>query len=275
MATPSPDQAVGGKSQNGDTQATEGEQEGGPRRSWASVAAGGKPAKGTSGPAKGLNGRIPEEILAKLREQTEDCIIIDPEVLERCRSRRKLTLFGRFLGRSLPLELLKRNLSRLWNGIDRFAASDMSGGYYLFRFEKEEDMVHALTKGPWTIQGRVLHLIPWRNNFRPSAEAFTSAPVWIQLHNLPQEYWELEALVPVAGYFGKPLRVDETTMDHTRSRFARVCVEIELEKPLKKAVWLGPKEDKVDLRVVYENIPMFCYRCGGIGHRAGWLRTYE
>ncbi|XP_073009146.1 uncharacterized protein [Typha latifolia] len=180
--------------------------------------------------ANGTNRRIPEEILEKLREQIEECIIIDPEVLEKCRSRWKLTLFGRFLGRSIPLEMLKRTLIRLWNGIDKFAASDMSG--------------------------------------EPTAEAFTSALVWIQLHNLPQEYWELEALVPVAEYFGKPLRVDETTLDHTRSKVCRVCVEIDLQKPLKKAVWLGPKEDWVDLRVVYENIPVFCYLCGKIGHRA-------
>ncbi|XP_072994805.1 uncharacterized protein [Typha latifolia] len=158
------------------------------------------------------------------------------KVLERCRGKWWRTLFGRFLGREIPLE-------RLWRGIERFSVSDMEEGYYVFRFDNEEDMLYALSNGPWTIMGMVLNLIPWRNNFWLTAEAFTTAPIWIQLPNLPKEYWELEALILVAAYFGKSLRVDETTLDHTWNRFAQVCVEIDLAKPLKMVVWLGPKED--------------------------------
>ncbi|XP_073002499.1 uncharacterized protein [Typha latifolia] len=230
-------------------------------RSWASVAAGSKRA-----PVK--PGAIPAEILVKLRNQLKDSVVIEPEVLEKCRERWKLSLFGSFLGKGIPLVRMKTLLGKLWVAIEGFSISDMAEGYYVFRFEKEEDLNHVLTNGPWTIQGQVLNLIPWRNNFRPSPEAFTTAPSWIQLHNLPQEYWELEALIPVAAFFGRPLRVDETTLDHTRSRFARVCIEADLSKPLKTAVWLGPKEERVDHRVMYESIPKFCFKCGTIGHKA-------
>ncbi|XP_072993767.1 uncharacterized protein [Typha latifolia] len=229
-------------------------------RSWASVAAGCRKAKAKPG-------SIPAEILAKLRHQLEDSVVIEPEVLEQCRQRWKLTLFGRFLGKGIPMVWLKTRLAMLWEGIEGFSISDMAEGYYVFRFEKQEDLDHVLTNGPWTVQGQVLNLIPWRNNFRPSPEAFTSAPVWIQLHNLPQEYWELEALIPVAAFFGKPLRVDETTLDHSRSRFARVCIEVDLSRPLKTAVWLGLKDERVDQRVQYESIPIICFKCGRIGHK--------
>ncbi|XP_073004938.1 uncharacterized protein [Typha latifolia] len=228
-------------------------------QSCASVVAG-------SGSSRDGKGRIPEEGLAKLKKHANDCVIIDPDVLERCRGKWRRTLFGRFLGRGITLERLKGTLATLWRGIDGFSVSDMEEGYYVFRFDNEEDMMYAVSNGPWMIMGRVLNLISWRNNFRPTAEAFTTTPIWIQLPNLPKEYWELEALIPVAAYFGKPLRVDETTLDHTRSRFARVCVEIDLAKPLKTVVWLGPKEDELEQVAIYEGILALCYRCGRIGH---------
>ncbi|XP_073012248.1 uncharacterized protein [Typha latifolia] len=194
--------------------------------------------------------------------------MIDPETLECCRARWKLTLFGRFLGKGIPLMRLKAILGKLCNGIEGFSVSDMQEGFYAFWFERQEDLTYALTNGPWTILGKVLNLIPWRNNFWPSMEAFATAPVWIQLHNLPKEYWELEALVQVAAYFGKPLRIDETTLDHSCSWFGRVCIEVDLRHPLKTAVWLGPKEDQLEQTVIYESIPKFCYFCGMIGHKA-------
>ncbi|XP_073012846.1 uncharacterized protein [Typha latifolia] len=228
--------------------------------SWASVAAGSR--KTTMKP-----GTIPAEILAKIRNQLEDSVVIDPEVLEQCRNRWKLTLFGRFLGKGIQMAWLKSRLAKLWEGIEGFSVSDMAEDYYVFRFEKEVDLDHVLINGPWTVQGQVLNLIPWRNNFRPSPEAFTTAPVWIQLHNCAAEYWELEELIPVAAFFGRPLRVDETTLDHSRSRFARVCIEVDLSKPLKTAVWLGQKEERVDQSVQYESIPKICFKCGRIGHK--------
>ncbi|XP_072954595.1 uncharacterized protein [Typha angustifolia] len=229
-------------------------------RTWASVAADNRRPKENIG-------RIPAEILAKLKQQTTDCVIVDPEVLAKCREKWKRTLFGKFLGRGLSLERLKSILARLWRGISGFSASDMDNGFYAFRFDKDEDMDYVRRNGPWTITGKVLKLIPWQNNFRPSLAAFDTAPTWVQFHNLPKEYWELEALIQVAAYFGKPLGVDETTMDHTRSHFARVCIEIDLSQPLKTVMWLGPKEDELEQTIIYESIPDNCYKCRRIGHK--------
>ncbi|XP_073014480.1 uncharacterized protein [Typha latifolia] len=170
------------------------------------------------------------------------------------------------MGAYVPLPRLKAMLAKLWNGIDGFAVSDMAEGFYVFRFDKEEYMMYVLTNGPWTLGGMVLNLIKWRDNFRPSPEAFTTAPVWIQLHDLPQEYWELESLIPVAAYFGKPLHVNETTLDHSRSRFVRVCVEVDLGQPLKQVVSLGPREHNLEQKVVYEGVLTICFKCGRLGH---------
>ncbi|KAJ0973911.1 hypothetical protein J5N97_015876 [Dioscorea zingiberensis] len=51
-----------------------------------------------------------------------------------------------------------------------------------------------------------------------------------------------------------------------RCKFARVCVELDLEQPLKSAVWVNTPRKKVLVPIIYEKIPVFCYHCGIVGH---------
>ena len=48
-----------------------------------------------------------------------------------------------------------------------------------------------------------------------------------------------------------------------RGHFARLCVQVNTTYPLPKRVKIGAFWQDI----VYENLPMLCYRCGHIGHR--------
>lgn len=95
-------------------------------------------------------------------------------------------------------------------------------------------MVRVLAESPWSIAGRSLKLIRWRKNFQPE---MTSASMWIRLDGPPQEFWDEDSLTEIAANakFGKPLKIDTCT---TR-RVARVCVELDLAKPLKQGTNIG------------------------------------
>ena len=62
---------------------------------------------------------------------------------------------------------------------------------------------------------------------------------------------------------GKLLKVDAITSAAIRGRYARVCVQINIANPLPKRVKIGSFWQDI----VYENLPMLCYKCGRIGHR--------
>lgn len=62
------------------------------------------------------------------------------------------------------------------------------------------------------------------------------------------------------------LKVDDHTLDRSQAKFARVCVEINLEKPLKQGTWVNYGDFSVFVLVLYENLPVFCYKCGRVGH---------
>lgn len=97
-------------------------------------------------------------------------------------------------------------------------------------------------------------------------EKLSLAAVWIQIYHLPIELWSGEILEQVASQFGRVLKVDDFTIDRSRDKFARICVELDLEQPLQPRTWVKYGGFSSFVLVLYEKIPVFCYRCGKIGH---------
>ncbi|KAJ8900185.1 hypothetical protein K2173_024825 [Erythroxylum novogranatense] len=62
---------------------------------------------------------------------------------------------------------------------------------------------------------------------------------------------------------GKPLKVDATTLNRRRGNFARICVEIDLGKPLIPVIDLNG----CDQPVTYEGLHLICFSYGRSGHR--------
>ncbi len=78
------------------------------------------------------------------------------------------------------------------------------------------------------------------------------------------EYYHKDSLLHIGNGLGPVLRVDFNTAAGTRGRFVRICVQIDLDKPLARIVRVG----KTRLAVIYEGIGLLCFHCGRIGHRS-------
>ena len=59
------------------------------------------------------------------------------------------------------------------------------------------------------------------------------------------------------------LRVDTHTASEARGRFARLCVQVDVTKPLVIAIKIG----KLEQSVCYEGIQKLCFDCGRMGHK--------
>lgn len=176
------------------------------------------------------------------------------------------SIYAKFLGKSLPLEQAKLAMTDSWRGLGAFTVADLPNGFYYIRCESQEMQCRLLWDGPWTVAGRILQLAPWSESFQPAFEKLSIAVVWIQIYHLPIELWEGDILETVASQFGKLLKVDEHTLDRTRAKFARVCVELDLSKPLQQGTWVKYGEFSVFVLVLYEKLPVFCFKCGLVGH---------
>ena len=74
----------------------------------------------------------------------------------------------------------------------------------------------------------VLQLNPWRPNIQPILEKLETDAVWVQLYHLPMEAWHGEMFETIGDFLGELLKVDESTENRMRARFAHIYVETSL-----------------------------------------------
>lgn len=67
----------------------------------------------------------------------------------------------------------------------------------------------------------------------------------------------------VGNTVGKAIKVDLTTQDASRAKFARVCVEVNLARPLLPSVTIYGYRQPVE----YEGLHQICFKCGQYGHK--------
>lgn len=132
----------------------------------------------------------------------------------------------------------------------------------MIQFDLEEDYLVVVTGGPWRVLGSILMVQAWSPTFDPLRDEIVTTPVWVRISNLPVNFYHRAILMGIAEGLGKPIRVDLTTLRVERARFARVCIEVNLKKPLKGSVMVNGEWYYVS----YEGLNVICPSCGVFGH---------
>lgn len=70
---------------------------------------------------------------------------------------------------------------------------------------------------------------------------------------------------------GKAIKADTNTKFSTRGRFAIVCVEVDLSKPLIPKIFFEGRW----LSVEYEGLKLICFRCGRAGKEALTIELHK
>ena len=167
------------------------------------------------------------------------------------------------MGRPLGYRALQSRLAGIWRPTGTMQLIDIGYGFFIMRFDVLKDYQHALMNGPWFVGDQYLHVQAWEADFHPHIAKITHTAVWIRLEQLPIEYYHSEFLKHVGQKLGKLLKIDAIISAAIRGRYARIYVQLDMTNPLPKHVKIGSFWQDI----VYENLPMMCYKCGRIGHR--------
>ena len=181
----------------------------------------------------------------------------------RFRSPWSKALIVKVFGRSVGFSFLHSRLMSLWKPVGKIDCVGLGNEFVSVRFALKEDCEAVLRNGPWFIGGNFLSIRPWVPDFNPSEASIASVAVWVRLTELPIEYYNVEALQIIGNAIGRVLRIDTHTANESRGRFARLCIQVDIEKPLITALLIGGREKHVS----YEGIQRLCFSCGRIGHR--------
>ncbi|XP_010463327.1 PREDICTED: uncharacterized protein LOC104743994 [Camelina sativa] len=225
----------------------------------------GRNSMGMSHPEDVLNDAFVKERVSLAFPNGEDgepVITIGNEVLEAMYGLQKNYMILKVLGLHVSVSVLTKRLKEMWKPVGAMSVLDLPRQYFMIRFDVEAEYMVALTGGPWRMFGSYLLTQAWSPNFDPLRDEITTTPVWIRLSNLPVHFYHRSILMAIAEGLGNPIKVDLTTLNFERARFARVCVEVNLKKPLKETVMVNGDRYFVS----YEGLSAICSRCGIYGH---------
>jgi hypothetical protein len=170
----------------------------------------------------------------------------------------------KLLGKNLGFFAMRDRLKALWKLTADMDIMDIGHGFFMVKFDLEADREKVISGGPWMILDHSVAIRPWTTDFISSQVKINKTLVWIRFPSLGMEYYDESLLLALATAVGSPVKVDIHTLDASRGKFARVCIEIELDKPVVGKVWFRDHWYHVE----YEGLHMLCKCCGIYGHVA-------
>nr|XP_011467266.1 PREDICTED: uncharacterized protein LOC105352294 [Fragaria vesca subsp. vesca] len=159
-------------------------------------------------------------------------------------------------------DFILRGLRRKWQVKGGWKLIDLPNDFYVVKFNLEEDMNYALFEGPWILAGQTLVVRQWKPSFDPLTETIGKMALWVRIFGLPLKFFKEFTVAKIGNILGNVVKVDKLTVGQARGKFARVCVEVDLSKPLHPFV----EVESVAYNVVYEGISLICFDCGCYGH---------
>ncbi|KAL6268995.1 hypothetical protein ACE6H2_025906 [Prunus campanulata] len=204
-----------------------------------------------------------EEDVVISREDRGPCIQFSEKAMTRLCEPWQNALLIKLLGRQHTYNFLHARLQQKWNLKGGWKLIDLVNDYFVVKFDLEEDLNFVLTGGPWLISGQYLVMQKWRPGFCPATAHITRMAAWIRVSAIQLECFDIWALKRIGNLLGKLLKVDALTTAQNRGKFARLCVELDLTKPLDAFVQIN----QVWYNIEYEGLPEICYSCGHYGHK--------
>lgn len=179
-------------------------------------------------------------------------------------------LIGKIMaGKSINKRAVLATMRKGWNLGEETEIVEMNDDTFVFTFKDLREK-HRLLKGrPWSVQGSLMNIQEWSEFMVTSEASFEKTPVWAQFHNLPLGMLEEEINIQnMANLIGELVWYEKPTLNDKFNRsFGRVRVLVDINKPLITGFWATrPDDSEVWVKVKYERVQSFCYKCGVIGH---------
>lgn len=90
---------------------------------------------------------------------------------------------------------------------------------------------------------------------------------WVQVHDLPPRFFRDSMAVQFGNFIGKYLEYDMKQLTNGYKNYLRICVQIDVRKPLKRRKKVMISDSKFTYaKFKYENLTFFCFLCGCLGH---------
>ncbi|XP_057730252.1 uncharacterized protein LOC130945560 [Arachis stenosperma] len=172
------------------------------------------------------------------------------------------SLIVKIMGRKVGYVTMKRRIENMWGRLGELDVIDLGNDYYLVKFYAQEDLDAALVDGPWKIYDHYLTVRLWEPNFNLFTTTIDKITAWIRLPGLPIELYNEKILRKIGDLIERTCKIDYNTSHLCRGKFVRLCVEIDLTKPLLGRYMVNENVYQVE----YDGIHQICFTCSKADH---------
>jgi len=180
--------------------------------------------------------------------------------------RNKLSLIGRVLNPSCqPMKHLIRNIPRKWQKEGRVTGISLTSERFQFIFDSKHDLEDVLAKGVHTYNDWSIVVDRWYEN--PPDDYLRFMLVWVQIWNIPVNYYTEKAITKLGDLIGEVKEVVFNPVEPQLHEFVRVNVLFDVSRPLRRSKVINFKNgDTATVRFHYERIQKRCYECQRLTH---------
>ncbi|KAL0424144.1 UNVERIFIED_CONTAM: hypothetical protein Sradi_0949200 [Sesamum radiatum] len=100
-----------------------------------------------------------------------------------------------------------------------------------------------------------MRIFKWSPTFTSDQES-PIVPIWVSFPGLPAHLFQKDALFSIASIAGMPLQIADSTYNQSKLSRARVCIEIDLLKPLVEEFDLQIHGKTIVQKIEYESIQL-------------------
>ena len=141
--------------------------------------------------------------------------------------------------RKVGFLFLSSRLRTIWTPVGRMDCVDIGNDFFLIKFELHSDLEVVLKGGLWLVGQHFLAIRKWELEFKVEEPSLSSVAVWIRLLGLPIEFYDPIILKKIGRAIRPVLRIDSHTANGARGRFAKLCVQVNIDQPLINFVMIG------------------------------------
>ncbi|GMY20225.1 hypothetical protein FCV25MIE_15467 [Fagus crenata] len=179
-----------------------------------------------------------------------------------------LSLFWRFLSKkSRNRRAIHEVLRRAWRMGPDLRIIDVGIDIFQFKFPTEAQRDWVYDNGSWTFENDILLLHQWKEGLNVANIRFTHSQMWVQLWGIPFDLMSKAVGMEIGNNMGTCIRVDDRLWSTDQARFMHIRVALMVEVPLRRGGMIVSLEgERTWVHYWYERLPMFCFRCGVLGH---------
>ncbi|KAI7987656.1 hypothetical protein LOK49_LG13G02972 [Camellia lanceoleosa] len=171
----------------------------------------------------------------------------------------------KLIGRNIGFNYFMTRIKALWKPTRVISELDLGNHFYIIKFLNDEDLSKVLKEGPWFIGAHFIAVRKWELEFQATHSFIHSTIVWARLTSLLIEFFDRSILQKIGAKLGTLLKIDVHIENGNKGRFARLCIQVDLSKPLIAKIKIGT----ITQRVSYEGISSICFDCGRLGYKRG------